>query len=311
MKNWIVKKVKEKVERIKKLTLKEVGSFCWNYVTSLHYKQVTRLVLCLFILFTGLFREYNPEIVATNGSYQFYTSDIVNQTYQVEEGNFLEYPEVEHNEKNQGKGPSFMYSQATDGEMGFTYQSYELQYDMFGRLLMKLPVSEKQTQEAQNIEFSKGAQVAIGSYFYPFYSRYGVDCVGCSGEFDGLGVFANGVRYHKDKGVRQWDGTYKQGITYEGYYIVATDRRIPFCTVLEVTNHRWEGAGIENNVPFQVIVLDRGGVIQGNRFDLFIGLESNMQIGYGKWKTKEKTKATIVKFGKQTVNHLGQRGCKL
>ena len=63
------------------------------------------------------------------------------------------------------------------------------------------------------------------------------------------GVFANGVRYHNDKGVRQWDGTYKQGITYEGYYIVATDRRIPFCTVLEVTNHRWEGAGIENNVP--------------------------------------------------------------
>ena len=81
--------------------------------------------------------------------------------------------------------------------------------------------------------------------------------------------------------------------------------------MLEITNHRFEGSGIENNVPFQVIVLDRGGVIQGNRLDLFIGLETNMEIGYGKWKTNKKTKATVVKRGKLTVNSLGQRGCKL
>ena len=311
MKKFILKKWKELVEKMKKLTFKSVGSFCWKYFTSLSYKQVGRMVLALVLIFTGLFREYNPKLLSVNGSYQFYTGDIIQQTYTVTEGNFYEYPTTEQNNKSQNKGPDFMYSQATEGEMGFTYQTYELQYDMFGRLLTKLPISDVQTQNAQNVEFQKGAPVEIGSYFYPYYSRYGVDCKGCSGEDDGVGVFAMGVRYDKDKGVRQWDGTYKQGITYEGYYIVATDRSIPFCTVLEITNHRWEGSGIENNVPFQVIVLDRGGVIQGNRFDLFIGLETDMQIGYGKWKTKEKTKATIVKFGKLTYNSLGQRGCKL
>ena len=311
MKKFIVKKWKELVERVKKLTFKSVSSFVWHWITSLQYQQVTRFVLVAVLVFTGVFREYNPKLVKVNGSYQFYSGNLVQQTFEIEEGNFLEYPTTEQNDKNQKKGPSFLYSQATDGEMGFTYQTYELQYDMFGRLLTKLPVSDVQTQNAQNIEFQKGAKVQIGAYFYPYYSRYGVDCKGCSGEDDGDGVFAMGVRYNKDKGVRQWDGTYKQGITYEGYYIVATDRSIPFCTVLEIENHRWEGSGIKNNEPFQVIVLDRGGVIQGNRFDLFIGLETNMQIGYGKWKTKEKTKATIVKFGKLTYNSLGQRGCKL
>ncbi|MCF0110850.1 MAG: hypothetical protein HUJ58_03040, partial [Erysipelotrichaceae bacterium] len=60
-----------------------------------------------------------------------------------------------------------------------------------------------------------------------------------------------------------------------------------------------------------VVVLDRGGAIQGRRIDLFIGLQTDMQIGYGKWKTSKKTKATIIKFGKWTTNSLGQRGCKL
>ena len=169
-------------------------------------------------------------------------------------------------------------------------------------------VVEKEVQEVVPEVVPEPSQNEI---IYGKMSGYGPDCVGCSGEDDGIGVFAMGVRYHKDKGVRQWDGTYKKGVTYEGYYIVATDRSIPFCTVLEITNHRFEGSGIENNVPFQVIVLDRGGVIQGNRLDLFIGLETNMEIGYGKWKTKAKTRATIVKQGKLTYNSLGQRGCKL
>lgn len=297
------------IEKIKKLTCKDVGFWCVHKLKNMRSVQYGRALIVFVVIFTIVFSEYNPHQLLM-GSYQFYTGEVINQVYRVTEGSFYEYPETKQTNISQKLGPSFLYSKATDGEMGVKYQEYDLQYDMFGTLLTRTASSDVKVQEAQDVEYRPGSKVKTGAYFYPKYSRYGVDCVGCTGRKTGRGNFANGVHYEKDKGVRQFDGTYSGDITYEGYYIIAADPSIPFCTVFEITNHRFQGAGIENNKPFQVVVLDRGGVIKKNRMDLFIGLESDMQIGYGKWKTKEKTKATVVKRGKWTTNHLGQRGCK-
>lgn len=239
------------------------------------------------------------------------TGETVRVRYEVMESRFYEYPETKEVKTSQKKGPSFLYSKATEGAIGFFYATYELRYDTFGRLLSRRLIGDTYLQEAQDIEYRRGSKVKVGAYFYPKYSRYGVDCVGCSGEFTGIGNFASGIHYENGKGVRQYDGTYDNTITYEGYYILAADPSIPFCTVVEIENHRFEGAGIRNNEPFQAVVLDRGGAIKGNRIDLFIGMQSDMQIGYGKWKTDKKTKVTIIKRGKWVRNRLGQYACKL
>ncbi|MDD6467680.1 MAG: 3D domain-containing protein [Erysipelotrichaceae bacterium] len=300
---------KRYIANIKTLTFHDVSFWCIEKLKHTQSKQYARALIVFIVIFTILFAEINPHQLLM-GSYQFYTGEIIYQEYLISEGTFYEYPETVQTNVSQQQGPSFLYSQANEGEIGVTYQDYILTYDMFGHLLTRQASSDITFQQAQDIEYSPGSKVKTGAYFYPKYSRYGVDCVGCTGRKTGKGNFANGVHYEKDKGVRQFDGTYSGDIKYEGYYIIAADPSIPFCTVLEITNHRFQGAGIVNNQPFQVVVLDRGSAIKGNRIDLFVGLESDMQVGYGKWQTSKKTTATVVKRGKWTKNSLGQRGCK-
>lgn len=111
-------------------------------------------------------------------------------------------------------------------------------------------------------------------------TRYGVNCYGCNISADGRGSTASGVGVGLDS-VRQSDGTWQQGITYDGYYIVATSSDIPLFSIIEISDHTVSGMGIEPGVPFQAIVLDRGGAIQGSKIDLFVGTENNMPVTQG------------------------------
>ncbi len=100
---------------------------------------------------------------------------------------------------------------------------------------------------------------------------YGANCIGCRQDKNGNNQTASGI-YIGLNSVRQNDGTWRKGITYEGYYIVATGKNWPLCTVGQITNHSLSGQGIQPGKPIQVVVGDRG--VSGNHLDLFAGNEA-------------------------------------
>lgn len=117
---------------------------------------------------------------------------------------------------------------------------------------------------------------ANGDEFYVKTTLYGVDCYGCHVREDGTGNTATGVLLNPSIGVQQSDGSWISGITYDGYYIIAADRSIPFYSIVEISNHGISGMGISPDQPIKCIVLDRGGGIAGNHIDLYIGSEASV-----------------------------------
>lgn len=114
------------------------------------------------------------------------------------------------------------------------------------------------------------------SVFYPRTTLYGVDCYGCNVSADGTGHTATGIALNPNIGVLQSDGTWLSGLTYDGYYIIAADRSIPFYSIVEISNHGLSGMGFSPDQPIQAIVLDRGGGVNGAHIDLYIGSETNV-----------------------------------
>lgn len=120
-----------------------------------------------------------------------------------------------------------------------------------------------------------------GDTFEVYATLYGVDCYGCNVREDGSGNTAIGVQLNPSVGVMQSDGTWLEGLTYDGYYIIAMDPSIPFYSIVEISNHGLSGMGFSPDVPIQCMVLDRGGAIYDNHIDLYIGSEQNVnQIHY-------------------------------
>lgn len=120
-----------------------------------------------------------------------------------------------------------------------------------------------------------------GDSFEVYATLYGVDCYGCNVREDGSGNTAIGVQLNPNVGVRQSDGTWLSGLTYDGYYIIAMDPSIPFYSIVEISNHGLSGMGFSPDVPIKCMVLDRGGAIHGNHIDLYIGSEQDVnQISY-------------------------------
>jgi 3D (Asp-Asp-Asp) domain-containing protein len=166
---------------------------------------------------------------------------------------------------------------------------------------------EKETAATPTI-YQYGAKVAIGSYFYTsIITRYGYDCAGCNIGLDGAAGTSSGIRV-KNVSVRQANGSYLDGLTYEGYYIVAADKAFPFCTVLEIENKNMRGYGLVPGEPFKAIVLDRGGAIKTTHLDLYAGSERNLSIIAG--GKNSGIKVTVVDFLKWSTNSLGQKVCK-
>lgn len=105
---------------------------------------------------------------------------------------------------------------------------------------------------------------------------YGVDCYGCNVREDGTGNTATGIQMNPTAGVQQSDGSWLPGITYDGYYIIAADKSIPMYSIVEISNHGLTGKGIVADQPILAMVLDRGGGVAGNHFDLYIGSEGEI-----------------------------------
>lgn len=125
---------------------------------------------------------------------------------------------------------------------------------------------------------NEAAAVSAEGSFEIKTTLYGVDCYGCNVREDGTGNTATGVQLNPAWGVMQSDGTWQSGLTYDGYYIIAMDASVPFYSIVEISNHGYSGMGFSPDQPIKCIVLDRGGAINGNHVDLYIGSEQNVNL---------------------------------
>lgn len=195
-----------------------------------------------------------------------------------------------------GSGLSWMISVTQQAKPTSEILEYEVIRDQEGNIVSKTYIDESYQFIEGTPEFSSyGGDVAVGSYFYPKTTTYGVDCSGCSGESTGVGGTSLGIKLDINQGVRQSNGAYQPGITYNGYYIVAADKNIPLGSILEISEHNYSGAGLTPGVPFQAIVGDRGGGVNGAHLDIYVGSE---KAGALSRAGGNRVKAKIVCLGK-------------
>lgn len=67
-------------------------------------------------------------------------------------------------------------------------------------------------------------------------------------------------RMNGETGVTAAGYSLDNGLTYKGYRILAADKKYPFGTIVEMT--------LESGETITGIVLDRGGAVKGNHFDI-------------------------------------------
>ncbi|MDD3049359.1 MAG: hypothetical protein PHQ89_05250 [Bacilli bacterium] len=120
-----------------------------------------------------------------------------------------------------------------------------------------------------------GSENAFEQEDKPVFAKittYGTDCDGCY-NVNGYGGSAGGVKLSFNS-VQQSNGSWLEGITYDGYYIVAANSSIPMGSIIEVSNHGLSGYGLQEGQPFYAMVLDRGAMTL-NHLDLFVGSEKS------------------------------------
>lgn len=117
--------------------------------------------------------------------------------------------------------------------------------------------------------------VALAEFSPSRVTRYGYDCRGCRVNGSGFSSTASGIQIGADS-VRQANGQWQYGYTYEGYHIIAASQSLPLFSIVKISNHPFSGGGIVAGQPFYAIVGDRG--VGGTAIDLFIGTESNMGV---------------------------------
>ncbi len=209
----------------------------------------------------------------------------------------------------QRNGISWVAAKVDNGSPKIEEKTYIHAYDQAGNLLSKTLVpNSKQIIPATPIVYQYGARPTLGAVFYPRrIFRYGADCRGCRPDANGMATTASGIKVSPDVAVQQADGTWKDGILYEGYYVLASDRALPLCTIVEITNHQFSGYGLTPGKPFKAIILDRG--VSNDVLDLYVGTEKN--INAVRLLKTQFAKVTIIGFGTYTKNALGSRICKV
>ena len=107
-------------------------------------------------------------------------------------------------------------------------------------------------------------------------TAYGPDCVGCSGysACPPRQDFRNGNIYFDDQ-------------VYGQVRVVAADRSIPCGSIVRIS-----GINIYEE-PILAIVMDRGGAVTGNHFDLLFATQSNLE-GFA---TSDNVKFELIRYG--------------
>ena len=209
----------------------------------------------------------------------------------------------------QPNGLSWIAAKAVEGTPRFRVDHFTVASDINGNELSRtLNLGETTFIDATPTIYKFGAAPNVGSVFFPSrIFRYGANCRGCFSQ-SGTSPTSSGVKLSVEPAVQQMDGTMLPGITYEGLYVLASSPRIPICTVVEITNHRFEGFGLIPNRPFRAIVLDRG--VRDNTLDLFIGDETRLN-SMVRLTERQSPKVEIIGRGTPTRNANGDRICKL
>lgn len=136
------------------------------------------------------------------------------------------------------------------------------------------PISEPIIVNVSSNIVVSSSDSTTGDIIYPArVTRYGYDCRGCNIAGDGSAGTSSGIRLTGDS-VRQANGQWQQGYTYEGYHIIAASRNLPLFSIVKISNHPFSGGGIVAGQPFYAIVADRG--VSGSNIDLFVGSERNL-----------------------------------
>lgn len=215
-------------------------------------------------------------------------------TTQETETTFLEAQDtivVEPNSIPEG-GIDWLIAKTDDGNPKTQNDTYTITFDEQGNELSKVLVPySTEIIEARPIVYSYGATVQEEAYFYSQrVTSYGADCIGC-----GSGGTPAGISLSTSS-VRQSDGSWRDGITYDGYYLIAASSTLPLCTKVEISNHKFSGQGLTPGEPFVALVADRGGSIQGSIIDLFTGSEAYSSVRNNK---RSNVKVKILEFGRK------------
>lgn len=185
----------------------------------------------------------------------------------------LEKPwvETQNGKHNKPNGASFISAKVQEGKQGHALKKFAVSYNGDGEELTRVELEEEMevVPTTPTIYANYQPVQADASFKSGRITRYGYDCYGCNFKNE-RGSTAAGIQVGNNE-VRQKNGTWKTGVTYEGYYIIAADRSVPLCTVVEISNHNISGNGITQGVPFKAIVLDRGSAITGTTLDLYAG----------------------------------------
>jgi len=206
-------------------------------------------------------------------------------------------------------GLSWIAAKAVDGTPRIRVDQYTVASDINGNVLSKtLNIGETTFIEAEPTIYKYGAAPTVGSVFFPSrIYRYGANCAGCSSK-SGTSPTSSGVLVSVEPAVQQMDGTMRPGITYEGYYVVASSPRLPICSIVEVSQHRFQGSGLVPGRPFKAIVLDRG--VRDNTLDLFIGDETRYN-SIVSMTGRQSPKVEIIGMGTSARNSNGDRICRV
>lgn len=273
-----------------------------------------RLVGLSALLFLSACAAPQPkDIVLQQTSENLFLTSNATVPYRIVEVTEYEFvanqPVVELPYSSTRTGYSWLLSKVASGSPAKMAVTYRITYDLNGNILSKVKVPDSETLiDAVPATYQYGGKTAKGSYFYSVgISRYGFDCVGCEAPGAVTATMASLIKVSATS-VRQSNGTWKDGITYDGYYLVAADKAFPLCTVLEISNHHISGSGIIEGKPFRVLVADRGGAITATRIDFFIGTENYLDTVIHNGPSRG-TKVTVVDFLKWKRNSLGQMTC--
>lgn len=214
----------------------------------------------------------------------------------VDEVSYLEEPvkAVQNGKHNAANGVSWISAKVKEGKRGQVIRKFAVSYNHDGEELSRVELEdEKVVIPTTPTVYANGQKVQNGAYYTSErITRYGYDCVGCK-PTNGRGGTAGGIRVG-DNEVRQPNGTWKEGITYAGYYIIASSKTLPMCSIVEISNHTINGKGIKSGVPFKAIVGDRGSAIQESKTDLFVGSEFDKGVKMGKKRTVD---IKVIKVG--------------
>lgn len=170
-----------------------------------------------------------------------------------------------------GHGLWYLSKEVTQAQDGYIQRTYQVVKDGNDEVISKIELQDQQVVvEPTQRTIQQGSDVTIGATFSPRFTRYGADCGGCTIKSDGTSAAASGIRV-TTTGVRQFDGSWKSGITYQGRYLFAASSDLPMCTLISVSNHNYSGMGIQQGQTIYGFIGDRG--VGSNHLDLFVGSE--------------------------------------